>query len=66
MKGANPMLRQETFEVYEYPIKHPNGSIYTGSYTIKKGVKPLGYKGEKLVQTFSAMVGLDLRELANA
>ena len=47
------MVKRESFEVYEYPIKHPNGkTTYNGSYTIRKGVKPLGYKDEKLVQRF--------------
>ena len=41
------------FKVYEYPIKHPRGFTYYGSYTIKADVKPLGYKGEKLVSKFS-------------
>ena len=38
-------------QVYEYPLKDHLGE-YTGSYTIKKGVKPLGFKGEKLVDEF--------------
>ena len=41
------------FKVYEYPIKHPDGFTYYGSYTIKADVHPLGYKGEKLVSRFS-------------
>ena len=48
------MVKKQKFKVYEYPIKHKDGSTYFGSYTIKDGVKPLHYKGEKLVQTFSA------------
>ena len=44
------------FQRYEYPLKDINGNIYYGSYTIKVGVKPLGFKGEKLVQTFEAEV----------
>lgn len=39
-------------KVYEYPIKHPNGTIYYGSYTIKATAKPVGFKGEKLVSVF--------------
>lgn len=39
-------------KVYEYPLKDTNGNIYMGSYTIKDHVKPLEFKGEKLVQTF--------------
>lgn len=50
------MVKKETLQVYEYPIRHPNGTSYVGSYTIKKGIKPLGYKGEHLVQTFSTNV----------
>lgn len=46
----------QKLRVYEYPLKTPNGYEYTGSYTIKEGVKPLGFKGEKLVQTFTAEV----------
>jgi len=49
-------MKQQILKVYEYPIKHPNGTIYNGSYTIKDGVKPKGYKGEKLVQKFTATV----------
>ena len=47
-------IMKQTFKVYEYPIKHPDGHIYMGSYTIKEGVKPLGKKDEKLVQKFTA------------
>ena len=43
----------EKFKVYEYPIKHPDGHIYTGSYTIRDSAKPLGFKGEKIVSKFS-------------
>ena len=43
----------QTYNVYEYPLKDPKGNIYYGSYTIKEGVKPMGFKDEKLVQTFS-------------
>lgn len=50
------MVKSETLNVYEYPIRHPNGTTYNGSYTIKKGVKPMGYKGEHLVQTFTTNV----------
>ena len=39
-------------KVYEYPLKTKKGTLYVGSYTIKENVKPLGFKGEKLVQTF--------------
>ena len=42
------------FKVYEYPLKDNKGKTYYGSYTIKDGVKPLGYSGERLIQTFSA------------
>ena len=44
------------FKRYEYPLKDNNGNDYYGSYTIKVGVKPLGFKNEKLVQTFEATV----------
>lgn len=40
------------FKVYEYPLKDSKGRIYYGSYTIKEHVKPLNFKGERLVQTF--------------
>ncbi len=50
------MVKAEILNVYEYPIRHPNGTTYTGSYTIKQGVKPMGYKGEQLVQTFKTNV----------
>lgn len=38
-------------QVYEYPLVDKEGP-YTGSYTIRKGAKPLGFKGEKLVDEF--------------
>ena len=50
------MLKRQTLKVYEYPLKDKNGNTYYGSYTIKEGVKPLGYKGEKLVQTFTGLI----------
>lgn len=43
----------QTYYVYEYPLKDSKGNTYYGSYTIKEGVKPMGFKDEKLVQTFS-------------
>jgi len=49
-------MKEQVLKRYEYPIKHPNGSTYYGSYTIKEGVKAKGYKGEKLVQKFKAIV----------
>lgn len=49
-------MKKQILKVYEYPIKHSNGTVYTGSYTIKDGAKPKGYKGEKLVQKFTATV----------
>ena len=50
------MLQKLKFKVYEYPLKDKNGNTYYGSYTIKDGIKPLGYKGEKLVGIFNAKV----------
>lgn len=44
----------EKYRRYEYPLKDKNGNVYYGSYTIKEGVKPLGFKDEKLVQKFEA------------
>ena len=55
------MVKSETLNVYEYPIRHPNGTTYNGSYTIKKGIKPMGYKGEHLVQTFTTNVRILMR-----
>lgn len=49
-------MKKQILKTYEYPIKHPNGSTYYGSYTIKEGAKAKGYKGEKLVQKFKAIV----------
>ena len=37
---------------YEYLITIEGKKAYYGSYTIKAHVKPLGFKGEKLVQEF--------------
>lgn len=45
----------QKFKVYEYPLKGKEGP-YEGSYTIKAEVKPLGFKGEHLVQEFEAEV----------
>lgn len=39
---------------YEYEIKDGKLS-YTGSYTIKASVKPLGFKNERLVQSFKCI-----------
>ena len=36
---------------YEYPLKDKDGE-YEGYYTIREGAKPVGFKGEKLVDTF--------------
>lgn len=56
------MLKKQRFKVYEYPIKKEKGrGEYTGSYTIKEGVKPLGYKGEQLVSRFTAWAVVDLK-----
>ena len=44
------------FEVYEYPLKDGSGKTYYGSYTVKAGTKPLGFKGEKKVDSFSTEV----------
>ena len=41
------------FNRYEYPLKEGKQN-YFGSYTIKYNVKPLGFKDEKLVDTFEA------------
>lgn len=54
------MLKNQTFNVYEYPIKGKGNETYLGSYTIRKGVKPLGYKGEVLVDTFETPVKVNL------
>lgn len=39
-------------KVYEYPLKDTKGKTYYGSYTIKEGIKPLKFEGERLVQVF--------------
>jgi hypothetical protein len=49
-------MKTETFKVYEYPLKDSRGNTYYGSYTIKNSIKPLGFKDEKLVQRFQAVV----------
>lgn len=48
------MVKKQKFKVYEYPIKHKDGSTYYGSYTIKSEAKPHKFKGEKLVDIFTA------------
>ena len=50
------MLKNQKFKVYEYPLKGKNNKTYYGSYTIKENVKPLGFFGEKLVDTFETPV----------
>lgn len=49
-------MKTETFKVYEYPLKDVNGNTYFGSYTIKNSIKPLGFKGEQVVDIFTATV----------
>lgn len=49
-------MKVQKFKRYEYPLTNGLGEKYTGSYTIKDGVEPLGYEGEKLVQEFEATV----------
>ena len=49
-------MKTETFKVYEYPLKDVNGKTYFGSYTIFNSVEPLGFPGERLVDTFEAEV----------
>ena len=36
--------------VYAYPLKTKDGKEYYGMYSIKEGVKPLGFEGEFLFQ----------------
>lgn len=50
------MLKRQRLNHYEYPLKDKNGKTYQGSYTIKEGIKPLGYKDEKLVSSFTTWV----------
>ena len=40
------------FRVYEYPANDKKEKPYNGSYTIREGAKPAGYKGEHLVGEF--------------
>ena len=50
-------MKEQIFLRYEYPIKHPDGHIYMGSYTIKEGAKKCPhFKDQKLVQKFKAVV----------
>ena len=50
-------MLQQKMKRYEYPIKvKGKGANYTGSYTIKADAKPLGFKGEKVVQRFTMAV----------
>lgn len=50
-------MKTETFLCYEYPIKHPDGHIYMGSYTVKQGCKKRpNFKDQKLVSKFQATV----------
>lgn len=50
------MLKEQAFDVYQYPLKDNKGKTYYGSYTIVAGLKPCGFKDEKLVNTFTATV----------
>lgn len=50
------MLKLQKFDVYEYPLKDDRNHKYYGSYTIKHGLTPCGYKNEKLIQTFETYV----------
>jgi len=50
-------MKEQTFLRYEYPIKHPDGHVYMGSFTVKEGAeKRPSFKGQKLVQKFKATV----------
>lgn len=59
-KGELKMLRRQRLNHYEYPLKDKNGKTYQGSYTIKEGIKPLGYKDEKLVCSFTTWVKVSI------
>lgn len=50
------MVKKIRFNHYEYPLKDSKGNTYYGEYTIREGVKPLGYKGEKLTQSVRVAV----------
>ena len=54
-KGRSQMGKKVTLKCYEYPLKDGNGKTYYGSYTILEGVEPVGFKGEKLIQTFDCV-----------
>lgn len=49
-------MKEQVFDVYEYPIKDNKGNTFVGSYTIIAGLKPCGFKGEVKVETFTALV----------
>lgn len=46
MKG---LPKFKSYLRYRYPLKDKEGTYY-GEYTIRYGVKPLGFKGEELVE----------------
>ena len=48
-------MTKQTFNRYVYPIKDKKGGLL-GSYTIKEGVSPLGFEGERLADTFDATI----------
>ncbi len=49
-------MSTQQFYRFEYPLIDENNNIYFGSYTIKSNVEPLHFKGEKLVEVFSASI----------
>ena len=50
-------MTEQKMKRYEYPIKVKGKTeSYVGSYTIKEGVEPLGFEGEKLVQEITMVV----------
>ena len=46
---------KQKLKLYSYPLK-VNGKNYMAYYTIKDGVEPLKFQGEKLINTFEAEV----------
>lgn len=54
------MVKKQRLYHYEYPLKDSNGRIYFGEYTIKEGINPLGYKGERLTQKFTTLVKFNI------
>ena len=48
-------MKTQKMKGYIYPLKDKEGEYY-GYYSIKADAKPVGFKGEKLVEEFEILI----------